>query len=69
MGINDTVKSLDRILSDYGIQHISEIYEGDHVNRVTVRLETKVLPFFAANLSFGAKKKWISGCFRFVVPC
>jgi S-formylglutathione hydrolase len=57
MGINNTVKSLDQILSDYGIPHISEIYEGDHMNRIAERLATKVLPFFGANLSFNAKKK------------
>jgi|WetSurMetagenome_2_1015567.scaffolds.fasta_scaffold94892_2 S-formylglutathione hydrolase len=57
MGINNTVKALDQILSDYGIPHISEIYDGDHVSRIAERLATKVLPFFGANLSFNAKKK------------
>jgi len=57
MGINDTVKSLNRILLDYGIAHTSEIYEGDHVNRIAARLETKGLPFFASSLSFEAKKR------------
>jgi len=57
MGINNTVKILDQILSDYGIRHVSEIYEGDHVNRIAERLATKVLPFFGANLSFKAKKR------------
>lgn len=57
MGINNTVKALDQILSDYGIQHTSEIYEGDHVNRIAERLVTKVLPYFGANLSFTAKRK------------
>jgi S-formylglutathione hydrolase FrmB len=55
--IADTVRTLDKILTDYGIRHEFEIYEGDHVNQVATRLETKVLPFFAANLSFMAKKK------------
>ena len=57
MGINETVKSLDRILTKYGIHHITEIYEGDHINRIEARLEKNVLPFFAANLSFTTKKK------------
>jgi S-formylglutathione hydrolase len=57
MGINGTVKALDRILTDYGIPHTSEIYEGDHVNRIAARLESKVLPFFAEHLSFKEKKK------------
>jgi len=57
MGINDTVRTLDQILTSYGIQHVFEIYEGDHVNRVAARLESKVLPFFGTNLSFTKKKK------------
>jgi S-formylglutathione hydrolase len=57
MGINDTVRSLHKILEEYGIPHTSEIYDGDHVNRIEERLEKKVLPFFGANLTFAAKKK------------
>jgi S-formylglutathione hydrolase len=48
--IAGTVETLSKILKDYGIQHVSESYEGDHVNRIAERLETKVLPFFGANL-------------------
>jgi enterochelin esterase-like enzyme len=48
--IADTVRTLDATLSDYGIAHVAEIYEGDHVNRVEERLEKKVLPFFATHL-------------------
>jgi enterochelin esterase-like enzyme len=51
-GIVDTVRTLDRILGDYGIEHSAEVYQGDHVNRVDQRLETKVLPFFSAHLAF-----------------
>jgi S-formylglutathione hydrolase len=57
LGINNTVKALDRILSEYGIRHTSEIYGGDHVNRIAERLVTKVLPFFGANLSFEEKRQ------------
>jgi S-formylglutathione hydrolase len=57
VGINSTVKSFDQILTNYGIAHISEIYEGDHVNRIAARLESKVIPFFGKNLSFSQKKK------------
>jgi pimeloyl-ACP methyl ester carboxylesterase len=48
--IPDTVRMLDRVLSDYGIAHTTELYEGDHVNRVEERLEKKVLPFFSQHL-------------------
>jgi hypothetical protein len=41
---------LDRVLGDYGIAHTTELYEGDHVNRVEERLEKKVLPFFSQHL-------------------
>jgi S-formylglutathione hydrolase len=50
VGIEGTVRTLDRILTDYGVAHTAEIYPGDHVNRVDQRLETKVLPFFSAHL-------------------
>jgi len=50
--ITATVRTLDQILRDNGIAHDFEIYEGDHVNRVGQRLETKVLPFFSAHLKF-----------------
>ncbi|MGE5644479.1 MAG: alpha/beta hydrolase [Acidobacteriota bacterium] len=48
--IAGTVEQLDKVLSDYDIAHVSEIYEGDHVNRIAERLEKKALPFFAAHL-------------------
>ena len=48
--IADTVRALDGILSDYGVRHVAEIYEGDHINRIEERLEKKVLPFFGEHL-------------------
>jgi S-formylglutathione hydrolase len=50
--IAGTVRALDQILTDYGIAHDFEIYEGDHLNRVSQRLETNVLPFFSTHLEF-----------------
>jgi S-formylglutathione hydrolase FrmB len=50
VGIAPTVKALDEILRGYGVVHVSEIYEGDHVNRVEKRLQEKVLPFFSEHL-------------------
>jgi S-formylglutathione hydrolase len=47
-----TAQALDRILTAYEIPHTFETYEGDHVNRVGMRLQTRVLPFFGQNLSF-----------------
>lgn len=50
--IAGTVRTLDQILSTYNIPHKFEIYEGNHVNRIAERVETKTLPFFSQNLSF-----------------
>ncbi len=47
-----SIKVLDAELNKYGIGHIFEIYEGDHINRVAERIEKKMLTFFSDNLSF-----------------
>jgi S-formylglutathione hydrolase len=52
VGIAQTVRVLDGILTDFGVGHQAEIYTGDHVNRINERLESKVLPFFSAHLKF-----------------
>lgn len=48
--IGGGVQVLDAILNSYGVKHRYETYDGDHINRVAERLETKVLPFFGENL-------------------
>ncbi len=45
-----TVTRLDGILNNYGIHHVYETYDGNHVDHIAERLETKVVPFFAENL-------------------
>jgi enterochelin esterase-like enzyme len=47
-----TVRTLDQILNRYDLPHIFEIYDGNHINRIADRVETKMLPFFSQNLSF-----------------
>jgi hypothetical protein len=47
-----SIRVLDQILNDYGIDHFFEIYDGDHVSGVPGRIENQVMPFFARNLSF-----------------
>ena len=37
-----------------GIAHAYATYDGDHLNRITLRFEEQVLPFFARNLVFDA---------------
>ncbi len=51
-GIAAAVQVLDRMLTDYGIQHTFEIYEGDHTNRIAERIETRVAPYFSRRLAF-----------------
>ena len=52
-GIAATCRTLDGILKAYQIPHEFEIYEGNHINHVADRLETKTLPFFSRNLLTG----------------
>jgi enterochelin esterase-like enzyme len=56
-GLRNSNQELSRILAQYGISNKFEIYDGDHTNRIAARIETKVLPFFSAQLLFGAGKK------------
>ena len=45
-------KQISDVLTSYGIKHVYETYEGDHVNKVAERYETRVLPFFSRELAF-----------------
>jgi S-formylglutathione hydrolase FrmB len=49
LGVN---QQLDALLTQAGIAHRFETYDGGHNNRVFERIETRVLPFFSANLRF-----------------
>ena len=49
-GIAQTVRQLDRILSDFGVNHTAEIYDGDHVSAIDERITSKLMPFFSARL-------------------
>ena len=49
-GIAATVRTLDDILNGYGVAHVSQIYEGDHVSGIQQRLQENVLPFFSEHL-------------------
>jgi S-formylglutathione hydrolase len=60
-GLQDTLvttnKQLEQVLINFGLAYKFETYEGDHTNRIPERMETKVLPFFSQNLSFGRQEK------------
>lgn len=51
-GISEATKKLHGILDAYQVNHFYESYEGDHINRIAERIETKALPFFSENLVF-----------------
>jgi S-formylglutathione hydrolase len=52
--IASTVRTLDQILTSYGIAHGFEIYPGNHVSGIADRVGTKTLPFFSKNLAFAS---------------
>lgn len=56
IGLEDGLLASNQLFVDglkrYGIPHTFETYEGDHNNRISQRLEEKVLPFFSRHLSF-----------------
>jgi enterochelin esterase-like enzyme len=56
-GIFAATRDLDRVLTDYGIAHFYESYDGDHLNRIAERLQTKTFPFFSQNLLFEKAKR------------
>lgn len=45
-------KELDRMLTERDVAHSFVIYDGNHVNHVSDRVEGHVLPFFSRNLVF-----------------
>ena len=56
-GLAASNRQLDENLQKLGLAHTFETYEGDHNNRVPVRIEQSVLPFFSKNLSFAAQSR------------
>ena len=51
-GISGSTKKLHEVLESYGIPHLYERYEGDHLNRIAERIRTRTLPFFSVHLKF-----------------
>jgi hypothetical protein len=50
--IATTVRTMRGMFESYGLAHRFAIHEGNHVNRISERRASHVLPFFAANLTF-----------------
>ena len=55
-GLAGSNRDLDKAMTQLGVQHTFETYEGDHTNRVPERIEMNVLPFFSKVLSFTAPR-------------
>jgi S-formylglutathione hydrolase len=55
-GLADSNKEMDASLTQLGIPHKFETYEGNHTNRVKERYEGSVLPFFSENLRVAPAK-------------
>ncbi len=49
-GLKADAQALHDAMDRYGIAHTFEIYDGDHVNRIGVRFQEQVLPFFGRSL-------------------
>jgi S-formylglutathione hydrolase len=45
--------AMDNELTRVGVTHLYETYDGDHTNRIAVRLAARLLPFFSKTLDFG----------------
>ena len=61
IGLQDNLITSNQVLVQalkrFGVPHTFETYEGDHGNRISERLEEKVLPFFSNNLSFEPRRE------------
>jgi enterochelin esterase-like enzyme len=47
-----SIRLLDEVLSRYSIKHDFEVYEGNHINKISERIEKKMLQFFSNHLKF-----------------
>lgn len=57
-GLAASNRDLDKSMTQLGVPHTFETYEGDHTNRVRERIEMNVLPFFSKVLATTATRKW-----------
>ncbi len=52
VGISGSTKKLHELLDDYKIPHVYESYQGNHINRIAERIQSKTLPYFSKHLVF-----------------
>ena len=46
----DAVVKFSQALSENGIEHVFEEYDGDHVNKISQRVRNYLLPYFSEKL-------------------
>jgi enterochelin esterase-like enzyme len=51
-GLVQANRDMDAALTDAGVPHHFETFEGDHNGQVPINFQTKVLPFFSRELAF-----------------
>lgn len=51
-GLVQANRDMDAALTDAGVAHHFEIFDGDHNGQVPMNFQTKVLPFFSRELTF-----------------
>jgi hypothetical protein len=50
--LSGSAKEFEQLLTSRGVGHSFAVYEGDHVNHISDRVEGYVLAFFSKNLVF-----------------
>ena len=50
-GLTKDATTMHEQLDLYGVKNSFEVYDGNHVNRIAERFQSKVLPFFASHLA------------------
>lgn len=54
-GLMPSIEKLSKELTEFGIAHSLQTYDGNHISGIQMRLEQDVIPFFSKNLSFNEK--------------
>jgi S-formylglutathione hydrolase FrmB len=52
-GLRVDTGKLHDVMDKYGIANSFEVYQGNHTNKLAVRFQNYVMPFFSKNLCFG----------------
>ncbi len=52
-----SIREFSDVLKRIKIQHTFEEFEGDHIDKVAERVETRIMPFFSRTLVFGSSSK------------